>query len=90
METVTDALRLIEAARKGVIPMYDDSKLESSGRVGFVWSGDVFVSWTRRSGTFDWVDGLSWSKPHSADLFLVGTLSFVGINARTRMVAACL
>ena len=60
VETTTDALRLITAARQGVIPRITRD-LNGSERRAMIRSGAVFVFCVEESGIKRWKEGLSWS-----------------------------
>jgi hypothetical protein len=60
VETTTDALRLITAARQGVIPRITRQFYDSERRA-MIRNGAVFVFCVKESGIKRWKDGLSWS-----------------------------
>jgi len=80
VETTADALRLIQAARQGVIPRIT-RRLNEEERATIVRSGAVFVFSVEESGIRRWTEGLSWSASRIAGNFLVSTISFVGIKS---------
>jgi hypothetical protein len=79
VETTADALRLIQAARQGVIPRIT-RRLNEEERATIVRSGAVFVFSVEESGIRRWTEGLSWSASRIAGNFLVSTFSFVGLK----------
>ncbi|KAF9648742.1 hypothetical protein BDM02DRAFT_3095860 [Thelephora ganbajun] len=70
VETTADALRLIQAARQGVIPRIT-RRLNEEERVTIVRSGAVFVFSVEESGIRRWTEGLSWSASRIAGNFLL-------------------
>ena len=70
VETTADALRLIQAARQGVIPRIT-RRLNEEERATIVRSGAVFVFSVEESGIRRWTEGLSWSASRIAGNFLV-------------------
>ncbi|KAA1467164.1 hypothetical protein DENSPDRAFT_769110 [Dentipellis sp. KUC8613] len=70
VETTTDALRLIMAARQGVIPRIT-RRLNDSERRAMIRSGAVFVFCVEESGIKRWTEGLSWSPSRIIGNFLV-------------------
>ena len=70
VETTTDALRLIIAARQGIIPRIT-RKLNDSERRVMIKSGAVFVFCVEESGIKRWTEGLSWSPSRIMGNFLV-------------------
>lgn len=75
VETTADALRLIQAARQGVIPRIT-RRLNEEERATIVRSGAVFVFSVEESGIRRWTEGLSWSASRIAGNFLVSKSSF--------------
>ena len=70
VETTVHALRLIHAARQGVIPRIT-RRLNDSERRTMVHSGAVFVFSVEESGIKRWTDGLLWSPSRIVGNFLV-------------------
>lgn len=78
VETTVNALRLIHAARQGVIPRIT-RRLNDSERRTMIKSGAVFVFSVEESGIKRWTDGLLWSPSRIVGNFLV----YREINERT-------
>ncbi|RDB25821.1 Global transcription regulator FGP1 [Hypsizygus marmoreus] len=78
VETTLNALRLIHAARQGVIPRIT-RRLNDSERRTMIRSGAVFVFSVEESGIKRWTDGLLWSPSRIVGNFLV----YREINERT-------
>ncbi|KAK7032743.1 Gti1/Pac2 family-domain-containing protein [Favolaschia claudopus] len=78
VETTMNALRLIHAARQGVIPRIT-RRLNDSERRTMIKSGAVFVFSVEESGIKRWTDGLLWSPSRIVGNFLV----YREINERT-------
>ncbi|KAJ7934129.1 Gti1/Pac2 family-domain-containing protein [Mycena leptocephala] len=78
VDTTMNALRLILAARKGVIPrvIY---RLSNTERSTMIKSGAVFVSDVEESKIKRWTDGLVWSESRIVGNFLV----YRELNERT-------
>src|SRR5882762_5674815 len=72
VETTTDALRLIMAARQGIIPRIT-RRLNDSERRLMIRSGSVFVFCVEESGIRRWTEGLSWSPSRIVGNFLVSS-----------------
>jgi hypothetical protein len=70
VETTTDALRLIMAARQGIIPRIT-RRLNDSERRSMIRSGAVFVFSVEESGIKRWTEGLAWSPSRIVGNFLV-------------------
>ena len=70
VETTTDALRLIMAARLGIIPRIT-RRLNDSERRSMIRSGAVFVFCVEESSIRRWTEGLSWSPSRIVGNFLV-------------------
>ncbi|XP_006458985.1 hypothetical protein AGABI2DRAFT_191073 [Agaricus bisporus var. bisporus H97] len=70
VETTVHALRLIHAARQGVIPRIT-RRLNDSERRTMIKSGAVFVFSVEESGIKRWTDGLLWSPSRIVGNFLV-------------------
>ncbi|KAH9481870.1 Global transcription regulator FGP1 [Psilocybe cubensis] len=70
VETTVNALRLIHAARQGVIPRIT-RRLNDSERRSMIKSGAVFVFSVEESGIKRWTDGLLWSPSRIVGNFLV-------------------
>ncbi|KAH9966941.1 Gti1/Pac2 family-domain-containing protein [Lactifluus volemus] len=70
VETTTDALRLIMAARQGIIPRIT-RRLNDSERRSMIRSGAVFVFCVEESGIKRWTEGLSWSPSRIVGNFLM-------------------
>jgi len=67
VETTGDALYLMEAARRGIIPRIT-RRLNELERRAMVQSGAIFVFSVEESGIKRWTDGLQWS-PSRIDSF---------------------
>ncbi|KAF5379763.1 hypothetical protein D9615_005748 [Tricholomella constricta] len=78
VETTLHALRLIHAARQGVIPRIT-RRLNDSERRTMIKAGAVFVFSVEESGIKRWTDGLLWSPSRIVGNFLV----YREINERT-------
>ncbi|KAJ7855764.1 Gti1/Pac2 family-domain-containing protein [Mycena olivaceomarginata] len=78
VETTMNALRLIHAARQGVIPRVT-RRLNDAERRTMIKSGAVFVFSVEESGIKRWTDGLLWSPSRIVGNFLV----YREINERT-------
>ncbi|KAJ7895113.1 Gti1/Pac2 family-domain-containing protein [Mycena leptocephala] len=78
VETTMNALRLIHAARQGVIPRIT-RRLNDAERRTMIKSGAVFVFSVEESGIKRWTDGLLWSPSRIVGNFLV----YREINERT-------
>ncbi|KAJ7220294.1 Gti1/Pac2 family-domain-containing protein [Mycena pura] len=78
VETTMNALRLIHAARQGVIPRIT-RRLNDAERRAMIKSGAVFVFSVEESGIKRWTDGLLWSPSRIVGNFLV----YREINQRT-------
>ncbi|KAJ6577565.1 Gti1/Pac2 family-domain-containing protein [Mycena capillaripes] len=78
VETTMNALRLIHAARQGVIPRIT-RRLNDAERRSMIKSGAVFVFSVEESGIKRWTDGLLWSPSRIVGNFLV----YREINERT-------
>lgn len=78
VETTVNALRLIHAARQGVIPRIT-RRLNDNERRSMIKSGAVFVFSVEESGIKRWTDGLLWSPSRIVGNFLV----YREINERT-------
>ena len=85
VETTADALRLIQAARQGVIPRIT-RRLNEEERATIVRSGAVFVFSVEESGIRRWTEGLSWSASRIAGNFLVSIFPFFSIKDELRVV----
>jgi len=70
VDTTVHALRLILAAREGLIPRII-RRLNDTERKELVISGAVFVFVVKESGIKRWTDGLSWSPSRIVGNFLV-------------------
>jgi hypothetical protein len=70
VETTANALRLIHAARQGLIPRVT-RRLHDFERKIMVKSGAVFVFDVGESGIKRWTDGLSWTPSRIIGNFLV-------------------
>ncbi|KAJ3760128.1 Gti1/Pac2 family-domain-containing protein [Lentinula raphanica] len=70
VETTTNALRLIHAARQGVIPRIT-RRLNDTERRSMIKSGAVFIFSVEESGIKRWTDGLLWSPSRIVGNFLV-------------------
>nr|GAT58323.1 predicted protein [Mycena chlorophos] len=78
VETTMNALRLIHAARQGIIPRIT-RRLNDAERRSMIKSGAVFVFSVEESGIKRWTDGLLWSPSRIVGNFLV----YREINERT-------
>lgn len=74
VETTVNALRLIHAARQGVIPRIT-RRLNDSERRTMIKSGAVFVFSVEESGIKRWTDGLLWSPSRIVGNFLARCFS---------------
>jgi len=83
VETTADALRLIQAARQGVIPRIT-RRLNEEERATIVRSGAVFVFSVEESGIRRWTEGLSWSASRIAGNFLVSHIIVCQDQQRNR------
>ncbi|KAJ3711332.1 Gti1/Pac2 family-domain-containing protein [Lentinula raphanica] len=72
VETTTNALRLIHAARQGVIPRIT-RRLNDTERRSMIKSGAVFIFSVEESGIKRWTDGLLWSPSRIVGNFLTYT-----------------
>ncbi|KAJ7850728.1 Gti1/Pac2 family-domain-containing protein, partial [Mycena leptocephala] len=79
VKTPMDALRLIEAARRGVI-LRITRRLNDAERRTMIKSGAVFVFIVEESGIKRWTDGLVWSTSSIESNFFV----YREINERTK------
>ncbi|KAH8100792.1 Gti1/Pac2 family-domain-containing protein [Cristinia sonorae] len=70
VETTGDALRLIQAARCGIIPRVT-RRLNELERRSMIRSGAIFVFSVEESGIKRWTEGLQWSPSRIAGNFLV-------------------
>ncbi|KDQ59130.1 hypothetical protein JAAARDRAFT_33862 [Jaapia argillacea MUCL 33604] len=70
IETTADALRLVQAARQGVIPRIT-RRLNDFERRSMIRSGSVFVFNVEESGMKRWTEGLAWSPSRMSGNFLV-------------------
>ncbi|PAV16109.1 protein related to pac2 [Pyrrhoderma noxium] len=70
IETTGDALRLIQAARQGVVPRIT-RRLNDLERRTMIRSGAIFIFSDEESGIKRWTEGLSWSASRIVGNFLV-------------------
>ncbi|KAI5122552.1 hypothetical protein M0805_005279 [Coniferiporia weirii] len=70
VETTGDALRLIQAARQGIIPRIT-RRLNDLERRAMIRSGSIFIFSDDESGIKRWTEGLSWSASRIVGNFLV-------------------
>lgn len=70
VETTGDALRLIQAARSGIIPRIT-RRLNDLERRAMIKSGSIFIFSDEESGIKRWTEGLSWSASRIVGNFLV-------------------
>lgn len=70
VDTTEDALRLIEAARRGVLPRVT-RRLNELERRSMIRSGAVFVFSVEESGIKRWTEGLAWSQSRISGNFLI-------------------
>lgn len=70
VETTGDALRLIQAARQGMIPRIT-RRLNDLERRAMIRSGSIFIFSDEESGIKRWTEGLSWSASRIVGNFLV-------------------
>jgi hypothetical protein len=70
VENTVHALRLVQAARQGIIPRIV-RRLNDSERRKMIASGAVFVFSVEESGIKRWTDGLLWSPSRIVGNFLV-------------------
>ena len=73
VENTVDALRLVQAARQGIIPRIV-RRLNDSERRQMIESGAVFVFSVEESGIKRWTDGLLWSPSRIVGNFLVSCM----------------
>ena len=71
IETTGDALLILEAARRGMIPRVTRRLVDSERRM--ITSGSVFVFDEDESGIKRWTDGFFWSPSRILGNFLVGS-----------------
>jgi len=69
IETTGDALLILEAARRGLIPRVTRRLVDSERKM--ITSGSVFVFDEDESGIKRWTDGLVWSPSRILGNFLV-------------------
>lgn len=74
VDTTEDALRLIEAARRGVLPRVT-RRLNELERRSMIRSGAVFVFSVEESGIKRWTEGLAWSQSRISGNFLVSNMT---------------
>ncbi|KAL5525846.1 hypothetical protein ACEPAG_7183 [Sanghuangporus baumii] len=82
VETTGDALRLIQAARQGIIPRIT-RRLNDLERRAMIRSGAIFIFSDEESGIKRWTEGLSWSASRIVGNFLVYREVTDRSNART-------
>lgn len=70
IETTGDALLILEAARRGLIPRVTRRLVDSERKM--ITSGSVFVFDEDESGIKRWTDGFVWSPSRILGNFLVG------------------
>ena len=70
VETTGDALRLIQAARQGIIPRIT-RRLNDLERRAMIRSGAIFIFSDEESGIKRWTEGLTWSASRIVGNFLV-------------------
>ncbi|KAH9917852.1 Gti1/Pac2 family-domain-containing protein [Fomitopsis serialis] len=70
VDTTEDALRLIEAARRGFLPRVT-RRLNELERRSMIRSGAVFVFSVEESGIKRWTEGLAWSQSRISGNFLI-------------------
>ncbi|KAL7279157.1 hypothetical protein ACG7TL_006997 [Trametes sanguinea] len=70
VDTTMDALRLIEAARRGLIPRVT-RRLNDFERRTMIKSGAVFIFSVEESGIKRWTEGLAWSQSRISGNFLL-------------------
>ncbi|KAH9902974.1 Gti1/Pac2 family-domain-containing protein [Cubamyces lactineus] len=70
VNTTMDALRLIEAARRGLIPRVT-RRLNDFERRTMIKSGAVFIFSVEESGIKRWTEGLAWSQSRISGNFLL-------------------
>lgn len=80
VENTVHALRLVQAARQGIIPRIV-RRLNDSERRKMISSGAVFVFSVEESGIKRWTDGLLWSPSRIVGNFLVSLNSVVALRA---------
>lgn len=71
IETTGDALLILEAARRGLIPRVTRRLVDSERKM--ITSGSVFVFDEDESGIKRWTDGFVWSPSRILGNFLVRT-----------------
>lgn len=72
IESTGDALRLIQAARQGVVPRIT-RRLNDLERRTMIRSGAIFIFSDEESGIKRWTEGLSWSASRIVGNFLVSS-----------------
>lgn len=70
VESTGDALRLIQAARQGLVPRIT-RRLNDLERRAMIRSGAIFIFSDEESGIKRWTEGLSWSASRIVGNFLV-------------------
>lgn len=79
VQTTGNALRLIHAARQGIIPRIT-RRLNEHERRTMIKSGAVFVFSVEESGIRRWTDGRLWSPSRIVGNFLVRIYSPISIH----------
>lgn len=83
VESTGDALRLIQAARNGLIPRIV-RRLNEMERREHIKSGAIFVFNVEESSIKRWTEGLQWSPSRIAGNFLVrSTIDALGVSKLT-------
>ena len=76
VENTIHALRLVQAARQGIIPRII-RRLNDSERREMITSGAVFIFSVEESGLKRWTDSMVWSPSRIVGNFLVSLSSLV-------------
>jgi hypothetical protein len=86
IETTGDALLILEAARRGLIPRVTRRLVDSERKM--ITSGSVFVFDEDESGIKRWTDGFVWSPSRILGNFLVVYFSHTG-DSRVLICTSC-
>ena len=86
IETTGDALLILEAARRGLIPRVTRRLVDSERKM--ITSGSVFVFDEDESGIKRWTDGFIWSPSRILGNFLVSIILCIRSKLAQTNVAA--
>jgi Gti1/Pac2 family transcription factor len=86
IETTGDALLILEAARRGMIPRVTRRLVDSERRM--ITSGSVFVFDEDESGIKRWTDGFFWSPSRILGNFLVRCRQHIVSHGRLTVLQA--